>query len=271
MKAAEREQARRLRREEGLPVREIARLVGVSVSSISVWVRDVPLTPAQEAALDSRNPTRNAQRRGTVNNSARCRAERAAAQRHGRELARQADPGFIAGCMLYWAEGSKRRNSVCLTNSDADLVADFLRFLRRFYSVAEDRLTFSVNCFLANGLTLDEIEQWWLTRLQLPRSCLRTAAVNRVSSASKRLKGHVLPYGTARLSVHSTFIVQSIYGAIQEYAGIDRPEWLDLGMGRLGLEPRTTGLTCRTGFHRPPARPAQACGLDHLFTLGCPR
>src|SRR3954454_9843262 len=24
-------------------------------------------------------------------------------------------------------------------------------------------------------------------------------------------------------------------------------------MGRLGLEPRTTGLTCRTGFHRPPA------------------
>src|SRR5215208_2086438 len=27
-------------------------------------------------------------------------------------------------------------------------------------------------------------------------------------------------------------------------------------MGRLGLEPRTTGLTCRTGFHRPPARRA---------------
>src|SRR6476661_11230300 len=24
-------------------------------------------------------------------------------------------------------------------------------------------------------------------------------------------------------------------------------------MGRLGLEPRTNGLTCRTGFHRPPA------------------
>ena len=40
-------------------------------------------------------------------------------------------------------------------------------------------------------------------------------------------------------------------------------------MGRLGLEPRTTGLTCRTGFHRPPrARGATACGLDHLFTLG---
>jgi hypothetical protein len=38
----------------------------------------------------------------------------------------------------------------------------------------------------------------------------------------------VLPYGTGRLAVHSTFIVQSIYGAIQEYARTNRPEWLDL-------------------------------------------
>jgi hypothetical protein len=103
-----------------------------------------------------------------------------------------------------------------------------VRFLRRCYEVDVDRVAFSVNCFLGNGLTLDEIEGWWLTRLALPRSCLRKAAVNRASSASKRRKGHVLPYGTARLAVHSTFIVQSIYGAIQEYAGIDRPEWLDL-------------------------------------------
>jgi hypothetical protein len=85
-----------------------------------------------------------------------------------------------------------------------------------------------VNCFLENGLTLDEILHWWLERLQLPAGCLRTPSVNRLSTASKRLKSHILPYGTARLAVHSTFIVQSIYGAIQEYAGIDRPEWLDL-------------------------------------------
>jgi hypothetical protein len=57
---------------------------------------------------------------------------------------------------------------------------------------------------------------------------LRKAAVNRSSSASQRKRGHVLPYGTGRVTVCSTFIVQSIYGAIQEYAGIDRPEWLDL-------------------------------------------
>lgn len=211
-----------------MPVKEIARIVGVSVGSVSLWVRDVPLTPAQEAALDARNPVRNGQRRGTVNNSKRCREIRVAAQEIGREHVRAGDTTFIAGCVLYWAEGSKRRNSVTLTNADPDLVEVFLRFLRTCHAVTDDRVTLSVNCFLENGLTLEAIQDWWLARLNLPAHCLRAPAVNRLSSASKRLKGHVLPYGTARISVHSTFIVQSIYGAIQEYAGIDRPEWLDL-------------------------------------------
>jgi len=130
--------------------------------------------------------------------------------------------------MLYWAEGSKRRNTVTLTNADADLVDVFLRFLRSYYAVTNDRVALSINCFLQNGLTIEAIQQWWIERLDLPAFCLRTPAVNHLSSSSKRLKGHILPYGTAKISVHSTFIVQSIYGAIQEYAGIDRPEWLDL-------------------------------------------
>jgi Homeodomain-like domain-containing protein len=228
VKTAERALARSLRREFGLPVKEIARRVGVSVSSVSLWVRDVPLTPEQEAALDARNPVRSGQRTGAVNNSRRRRDERRVAQEHGRALAREREADFIAGCMLYWAEGAKHRNVVALTNSDADLLVKFVCFLRRSFDVPDQKFAFSVNCFLGNGLSLSEIEAWWLSRLDLPQSCLRKAAVNRVSSASQRKRGHVLPYGTGRITVCSTFIVQSIYGAIQEYAGIDRAEWLDL-------------------------------------------
>jgi hypothetical protein len=227
VKTAERELARQLRSELGLPIKEIARRVRVSVSSVSLWVRDVPLTPEQEAALDARNPVRNSQRNGTVNSSRRRREARREAQLHGRDLARRDPPGFAGGCMLYWAEGAKNRNNVILCNADADLLDTFLRFLRRHYAVTNEQVAFTVNCFLGNGKTLSEIETWWLDRLELPATCLRKAAVNRASSASQR-KRRTLLYGTGRLVVHSTFIVQSIYGAIQEYAGIDRPEWLDL-------------------------------------------
>ena len=77
-----------------------------------------------------------------------------------------------------------------------------------------------------NGLSVTEIEAWWLAQLSLPAGALRAAPVNRPSRAS-RWGRNVLVYGTARLCVHSTFLIQSIYGAIQEYRGFDRPQWLD--------------------------------------------
>jgi len=50
--------------------------------------------------------------------------------------------------------------------------------------------------------------------------------VNIYSRYSKRLRQNNLPYGTCRLMVHDVRIVQHLYGAIQEYGGFDRPEWL---------------------------------------------
>lgn len=220
--------ARRLRRVHGMALGAIAAQLGVSKGSVSLWVRDIELTAEQQAALLANNPVRNGQLLGMRVRRERCRARRVAAQEHGRALARRADPVHRGGCMLYWAEGSKSRNAVQLANADADLLDTFLAFLRNCFGVRDAAVSFSVNCFLGNGLALDEIQEWWLARLALPPGCLRRAVVNRPSSASKRLKGNVLPYGTARIAVHSTFIVQSIYGAIQEYAGIDRPGWLDL-------------------------------------------
>jgi hypothetical protein len=128
--------------------------------------------------------------------------------------------------MLHWAEGSKSRNVVALTNSDPDMLAVFVRFMRRCYGVGDEQFALAVNCHLNNGLSFEEIERWWLHRLALPAACRRGASVNRPSRAS-RWRRNVLLYGTARVCVYSTFIVQSIYGAIQEYAGIDRAEWLD--------------------------------------------
>ena len=129
--------------------------------------------------------------------------------------------------MLYWAEGSKRRNDVEFTNSDPDMMRTFVKFLRRCYGVAPDDLRLTLNVHLDNGLGLSEIETWWLGRLGLGRQCLGSHTINRYSKASTQTR-RGLPHGTARVVVHSTFIVQSIYGAIQEYAGIERTEWVDL-------------------------------------------
>jgi hypothetical protein len=60
------------------------------------------------------------------------------------------------------------------------------------------------------------------------RSCLCKSFVNRYSRHSQKKRRNKLPYGTCRIAVHSTEIAQTIYGLIQELAGFDRPEWVDL-------------------------------------------
>jgi hypothetical protein len=198
----------------------IAREVGIAKSTASLWVCDIPLTPEQRGRLYALS---DRQRAGNLARSRLALDARIDAQELGRMIARIDEPLHQSGCMLYWAEGAKSRNSLAFVNSDAEMIRFFLRFLR-LLDVPDERIRLSVNVHLGNGLTLAEIEGWWLDRLELPRSCLRKATVNRASSASKQIR-KPLVYGTARITVNSTRLVQSIYGAIQEYAGIERPEW----------------------------------------------
>lgn len=129
--------------------------------------------------------------------------------------------------MLYWAEGSKMRNSVQFVNSDPAMVCYFVRCMRTQYAVPDDGFRLDCNLFADHIERQREIEQFWLDTLGLPVSCLRKSTVNVYSKYSQKKRRNRLPYGTVRLCVHSTRIVQSIYGSIQEYGGFERPEWLD--------------------------------------------
>jgi transposase len=54
VKTRERELARQLRREDGASIKDIAFRVGVSKSSVSLWVRDIQLTPEHSTSAPRR-------------------------------------------------------------------------------------------------------------------------------------------------------------------------------------------------------------------------
>lgn len=127
--------------------------------------------------------------------------------------------------MLYWAEGSKSRNAVQFVNSDPAMVRYFVQFLRTQFAVPDQAFRLDCNLFADHVERQREIEQFWLDTLGLPASCLRKSTVNVHSKYSQKERQNRLPYGTVRVCVHSTQIVQSIYGSIQEYGSFERPEW----------------------------------------------
>jgi len=129
--------------------------------------------------------------------------------------------------MLYWAEGSKGRNEVAFSNSDAAMVRAFIDFLRDHFQLPDEVFRIRINVYLGNGLTLDEVHAHWLDQLRLPPGCLRKGVIDHFPTSSSGNRKNKLPYGVCTLKVaKSTWLVQHIFGAIQEYAGFDEPRWL---------------------------------------------
>jgi hypothetical protein len=207
-------------------MKEIAALVGVSVPSVSLWVRDVRLTDSQRAALLRRNPALNGHKKGAAVNSARARLRRSAWQKEGRAMAQRREEMHVAGCMLYWGRGlpyaqhgrlhelRPRHGSLhgCVPP------ALLLRARRRFHGHVQSvrrphRASAGNRAVLAghaptSGLVPQEVDRQRLFEAQ-PEEAAQQA-----------------PVRDSRACVHSTRIVQSIYGSIQEYGGFERPEWL---------------------------------------------
>src|SRR5262245_11876478 len=107
----------RAMRTDGMAVRDIAKKLGVSKGSVSTWVRDIILTDEQVEALKARQRRYAGQNAGSQTNRKKFMEKRRAYQEIGREKAREGRPLHMAGCMLYWAEGAKTKNSVNFVNS----------------------------------------------------------------------------------------------------------------------------------------------------------
>jgi AcrR family transcriptional regulator len=227
MKTTERERVRELRRRDGLSVRELAAAVGVSKSSVSRWVRDVALTETQLAELQSRNPAYNRQRNGAALLAARAKERRRAYQDEGRALVRSGSDGFIRCCLLYWAEGAKSRHSLSFSNSDPEMIRLWIDLLRTPLAVPVQRIRIGCYLYADHVREQREIEDFWLDVGSLERANLYRSIVNLYSRSSQRKRQKTLPYGTCKVVVHDTRLVQMVLGGIQEIGGFMRDAWLE--------------------------------------------
>lgn len=81
-----------------------------------------------------------------------------------------------------------------------------------------------IMCYLSDGINQNEIGTYWCELLNVPQERLRKTTVHQPASSLQVGRG--LLHGTCELAVQGTLIPQHILGAIQEYAGIEKPEWL---------------------------------------------
>lgn len=153
------ERARQMRA-ESRTLADIATELGVSKSSVSVWVRDVPFTQSKRRTGARRRP--HAQQVAKV-----AEIERLDAEGRTRVGTLSDDAFFAAGIALYAGEGAKTDGRVQFANTDAGMMRFFCAWLRRIFEIDESRLRASV--YLHQGLDIDAAERHWSAVTGIPR------------------------------------------------------------------------------------------------------
>jgi transcriptional regulator with XRE-family HTH domain len=164
-KLEQQEQARDMRA-RNMTLQDIANELGVSKSSVSLWVRGVPFTPSKRRTGPQRRP--NALHEAKL-------AQIAALNAEGVErIGTLNDDAFLAaGVALYAGEGTKRDGAVRFANSDPSMVRLFCAWLRRFFEIDETRLRARV--YLHQGLDLEAAQVHWSEITGIPPGQFRKA------------------------------------------------------------------------------------------------
>lgn len=130
-------------REQGYSVNEIVEKLAVAKSSVSLWVRNIDLTPHARMRLltkvkagqliSAENKRRRTKERTAV--------YRATAQSELQEIHIDRSLARIMCALLYWCEGAKNpMNGMRFTNSDPKLIRTFLELLRSSFPVDEKKI-----------------------------------------------------------------------------------------------------------------------------------
>jgi hypothetical protein len=205
-----RQEAIYLREKEKLSLKEISEKLHISKSTAYLWTKEIPPPNLKHAER---------LKRGTVARSEQCRDARLDKQLEGRKQAKKRDMLHQAGCMLYWAEGWKNKNTLRFVNADENMLKLFCKFLTKSLKVPRKNIYLMVQYH--DGIE-SEISDHWNSLLNFP--------VNNITKITPRgnSRKNRHPFGIVSITVRkSTEYCQHIFGAIQEYASFDNNYGLD--------------------------------------------
>ncbi len=164
-------------RSKGMSYSQIKEKLGVSKSTLSGWLYDMPLSPKRIRELQADSPIRIEKYRNTM----RAKKEMRFKEVYGKV---KKDIGilskrdlFIAGLFLYWGEGSKTTNaSVGLTNTNPAMLKFYIHWLELFGITRKD---LKVSLHLYSDMNVKKQEQYWSKELNIPISQFRKSYIKK--------------------------------------------------------------------------------------------
>lgn len=164
----------RLLRQQGVSIKKIAKLLLVSISSVSVWCRDIVFSEEEKkkifangyimgtrARFEAIERRKEAKKKEVTN--IRTTAKKEVGALTHREL-------FLVGTALYWGEGFKKDSLVGLANTSPYIIKLYIRWLKQCFHIKQEDLIVRVTINYERVIETERIEKYWSQQLEIPRS-----------------------------------------------------------------------------------------------------
>jgi len=160
-------------RGKGISIIVIAKKLGVSKSTVSLWCRDIVLTDKQNQKLEKNKgiSVKTGQRMGAEANKnkklnvvqlADTWSEKVVGKISKREL-------LLVATALYWSEGSKSEQSsgFRFINSDPGMILFMKKFLKEYMDIQDEDLICSIQINKVHEPRIGKVLSFWINLLHL--------------------------------------------------------------------------------------------------------
>lgn len=208
----DREKALALRKQE-YSYSQIKKILKISKSTLSCWLRDYPLSKKRIRELRDCNEQRIERYRETMKQKREKRLKNFHQEQKKLIFPISKKEFYLAGLFLYWGEGAKYQQSkLIISNTDPSVIKFFIFWLHKALGVAKNKL--KVNLQLYSDMNIKKEVSYWSTVLKIPLSQFNKPYVKMTASKRINHKGG-FGHGTCNVKIGDARLTEKILMAIK--------------------------------------------------------
>lgn len=206
-------------RQKGESIKEIARKLKIAKSTVSLWCRDIELTPEQIQRLHKRmikGGYRGCLKGARVQYKRRLERTKEFKKQGFERLGKLSARDFLViGAALYWGEGSKNdRQGVRVSNSDPEVIKLMLKWFRQVWDIPNSQISLAVIINQIHKSRVNEVEEYWSKITKIPREQFTKTTLIKAKN-KKNYKNFPIYYGVMTIKIRkSTNLQRQISGMI---------------------------------------------------------
>ena len=200
-------------RKQGMSYSQIRKILGVSKSTLSYWLRDYPLSKERIRELRDCNQKRIEKFRETMQRKKERRLKEIYDVQKKLILPLSTRDYFIAGLFLYWGEGSKSKScTLSLSNTDPSILKFFIVWLINILKVPKEKIR--VQLYLYSDMDIKKEIQFWSNILDIPKNQFNKPYIKESTSQNINHESK-FKHGTCSVRVGNARLQEKVLMAIK--------------------------------------------------------